>query len=160
MRRPSALRPVFLFALLATACGDGAPPKPASPDVVGTWRVDREATRARFLANALEDLERRAETLPPEDVERSRAFLSTFDPTREGDEAGTVTFRADGTATVAEATLSGTFEATWTLTGGVLWLTPRARRAAAILGGVEGDTIHLPTTSTEAPYEAVLRRQP
>ncbi len=161
MRIPS-LAIALAVAAASAACGEEAargPAPTATPRIVGTYVLDRAATRDRFRAKALADVEANAAGKTPEDLAKARAFVAALDPTRDGDEKGLLEVRADGTARYEETVGPSVVEGRWALEGTRLTIAPVKGGASPLVGTYEGDEVRFPSRSTEAPYEAVLRRK-
>lgn len=136
----------------------GGPARSADDDVVliGTWSLDEAALRADVDAVMKEEFT----DLPPEARDQAHAAMQTEVDRIIQTAAGTIQFRADGTATSTGA--AGPSEWVWTATDGVIRLEKKEALVSDVplLGTIVGDTLYLePDVAGEPGLPLPLRRK-
>jgi hypothetical protein len=148
----------FLAAIFLGLLMFGSPACGADDDVVliGTWSLDEAALRADVDAVMLEEFT----NLPPQAREQAQAAMQTEVDRIIQTAAGTIQFRADGTATSSGA--AGPSEWVWTAADGVIRLEKKEALVSDVplLGTIVGDTLYLePDVAGEPGLPLPLRRQ-
>ena len=124
--------------------------------LIGTWSLDEAALRAdvdAVMSEAFTDL-------PPQAREQAHAAMQTEVDRIIQTAAGTIQFRADGTATSTGA--AGPTEWVWTATDGVIRLEKKEALVSDVplLGTIVGDTLYLePDVAGEPGLPLPLRRK-
>jgi hypothetical protein len=134
------------------------PASGAEDDValIGIWSLDEAALRADVDAVMSEEFA----NLPSEAREQAHAAMQTEVDRIIQTAAGTIQFRADGTATSTGA--AGPSEWVWTATDGVIRLEKKEALVSDVplLGTIVGDTLYLePDVAGEPGLPLPLRRK-
>jgi hypothetical protein len=153
---PSLRRRAFLVA--ATLFCSAATAAVAQEDValLGTWLLDEASLRTDVDAVMADEFK----NLPAEAREQARAAMQAEVDRIIQTAAGTIQFRADGTATSSGA--AGPAEWVWTATNGVLRLEKKEALVSDVplLGTVVGDTLYLePDVAGEPGLPLPLKRK-
>lgn len=131
------------LALGLAACGDkGGSGGGGGGGVVGSWTVDVDALLGEATKAAEEQMQKALAAAPPEQREMMKGLMPSGDKLKDMIKAqakemeGVMTFRADGTCSMASASEDDkeVGEGTWTQSGETVTVKPTTKNGEAVSG--------------------------